>query len=395
MRRWLILAVVVIVQLCIGGIYAWSNLARALTDAYGLAEWQAQLVFGVSIAVFALTMLFAGPLLDRRGPKIPTLIGGCLFAAGLLVASFSGGRFPLLLVGYGLVAGTGLGFVYLCPISTAARWFPKRKGLVTGVAVAGFGGGAVILSILIEGMLAEGLTPLDIFRWIGIAYGVLILIGGSLLANPPDSPPPPAPHEIPGVRRDPRFWRLFGAMFAGTFAGLLVIGNLKRLGLSGGAGELIAAASVSALAAGNALGRIGWGLIADRFGRGLASVLSLSLLAVSILLLLPAAGAGWPFLLVAACVGFNFGAAMVLYATQTSDVYRPENFGRIYARVSLAYGLSGTTGPFVGGLVYDLSGNYWTAVFIAAAVALSGGLFYSVMGRRIRRRAPLPGPAPD
>ncbi|MCX7022093.1 MAG: MFS transporter, partial [bacterium] len=277
MRRWLILAVVVIVQLCIGGIYAWSNLARALTDVYGLAEWQAQLVFGVSIAVFALTMLFAGPLLDRRGPKIPTLIGGCLFAAGLLVASFSGGRFPLLLVGYGLVAGTGLGFVYLCPISAAARWFPKRKGLVTGVAVAGFGGGAVILSILIEGMLAEGLTPLDIFRWIGIVYGVLILIGGSLLANPPDSPPPPAPQDIPRVRRDLRFWRLFGTMFAGTFAGLLVMGNLKPMGLSGGAGELIAAASVSALAAGNALGRIMWGLIADRFGRGMASVLSLSL----------------------------------------------------------------------------------------------------------------------
>ncbi|HUT99017.1 MAG TPA: MFS transporter [bacterium] len=395
MRRWLILAVVVLVQLCIGGIYAWSNLARALTEAYGLAEWQSQLIFGVNIAVFALTMLFAGPLLDRRGPRKPTLVGGCLFAAGLLVASFSGGRFPLLLVGYGLVAGTGLGFVYLCPISTAVRWFPKRKGLVTGVAVAGFGGGAVVLSNLIEGLLAAGLTPLDIFLWIGVVYGVLILIGGSLLANPPDSPPPPAPHEIPSVRRDPRFWRLFGAMFAGTFAGLLVIGNLKLLGLSGGAGELIAAASVSALAAGNALGRIGWGLIADRFGRGLASVLSLSLLAVSILLLLPAAGEGWPFLLVAASVGFNFGAAMVLYATQTSDVYRPENFGRVYARVSLAYGLSGTIGPFVGGLVYDLSKNYWPAVVIAAAVALSGALFYSVAGGKIRRRSPLPGPASD
>ncbi|MCX7022748.1 MAG: MFS transporter, partial [bacterium] len=96
-----------------------------------------------------------------------------------------------------------------------------------------------------------------------------------------------------------------------------------------------------------------------------------------------------------AFVGFNFGAAMVLYATQTSDVYRPENFGRIYARVSLAYGLSGTIGPFVGGLVYDLSGNYWAAVVIAAAVALSGALFYSAMGRRIHRHAPLPEPTPD
>jgi OFA family oxalate/formate antiporter-like MFS transporter len=395
MRRWLILAVVVLVQLCIGGIYAWSNLARALTDEYGLFEWQAQLIFGVNIAAFALTMLFAGPLLDRRGPRRPTLIGGGLFAAGLLVASLSGGRFPLLLAGYGVVAGTGLGFVYLCPISTAVRWFPKRKGLVTGVAVAGFGGGAIILSNLIERLLADGLTPLDVFLWVGVVYGALILVGGSLLANPPDSPAPPSPDEVPRVSRDPRFWRLFGAMFAGTFAGLLIIGNLKRLGLSGGVEEFFAVASVSALAAGNALGRIGWGLIADRFGRGPASVLSLSLLAGSILLLLPAAGSGWLFLIVAACVGFNFGAAMVLYATQTSDVYRPENFGRVYARVSLAYGLSGTLGPFIGGLVYDLTHNFWPAVVIAAAVAVSGAVFYSITGGRMRRRPPIPERAAD
>jgi len=387
MRRWLILVVVVLVQLCIGGIYAWSNLARALTDEYGLFEWQAQLIFGVNIAVFALTMLFAGPLLDRRGPRTPILIGGILFAAGLLVASFSQGSFIVLLVGYGVIAGAGIGFVYLCPISTAGRWFPKRKGLVTGVAVAGFGGGAVILSGLIEVLLDSGLSPLDIFLWIGIIYGAVILSGGFVLANPPDSPPPPARHEIPRVRRDPRFWRLFGTMFAGTFAGLLIIGNLKRMGLSGGAEEIIAASSVGALAVGNAMGRIGWGFIADRFGRRLASVLSLSLLAVSILLLLPTAGAGWAFLLVAACVGFNFGAAMVLYATQTSDVYRPVNFGRIYAFVSLSYGLSGTTGPFVGGLVYDLTGGYWPAVMIAAAIALGGALYYAAMGRGIRRLA--------
>ncbi|OGD75084.1 MAG: hypothetical protein A2Y64_06000 [Candidatus Coatesbacteria bacterium RBG_13_66_14] len=387
MRRWYILVAVVLVQLCIGGIYAWSNLARALTDEYGLFEWQAQLIFGVNIAVFALTMLLAGPLLDRRGPRTPVLIGGALFTAGLLVASFSQGCFIVLLVGYGVVAGAGIGFVYLCPISTAARWFPERKGLVTGVAVAGFGGGAAILSGLIEVLLGAGLNPLEIFLWIGIIYGALIFIGGFVLVNPPNSPPPPARHEIPRVRRDPRFWRLFGTMFAGTFAGLLVIGNIKRMGLSGGAGELIAASSVAALAVGNALGRIGWGFIADRFGRGPASVLSLSLLAVSILLLLPAAQAGWLFLVVAALIGMNFGAAMVLYATQTSDVYRPENFGRIYAFVSLSYGLSGTTGPFVGGLVYDLTGGYWPAVMIAAAVALGGAVYYTAMGRGIRGRA--------
>lgn len=189
MRRYLILVVVVLIQLCIGGIYAWSNLARSLTDDYGLMEWQAQLIFGFNIAAFALMMLFAGPLLDRRGPKLPVLIGGCLFAVGLLLASFSQGDFPLLLMGYGVIAGAGIGFIYLCPISVAVRWFPRRKGLVTGVAVAGFGGGAIVLSSAIEGLLGAGLSPLDIFLWMGIIYGVVILVSGMVLANPPDSPP--------------------------------------------------------------------------------------------------------------------------------------------------------------------------------------------------------------
>lgn len=184
-------------------------------------------------------------------------------------------------------------------------------------------------------------------------------------------------------------------MFAGTFAGLLIIGNLKRLGLVGGAVEWIAASSVGVLALGNALGRIVWGFIADRFGRVIASVLSLVLLAASILLLLPAAGKGWLFLVTAALVGFNFGAAMVLYATQTSDVYRPERFGRIYAFVTLAYGVSGTTGPFVGGLIYDLTGSYWPAVLIAATIALTGVAFYTFMGGRIRRYVSLPKPVID
>ncbi|MBD3399433.1 MAG: MFS transporter [Candidatus Coatesbacteria bacterium] len=378
-RRWLILAAVVLVQLCVGGIYAWSAIAKPLTADYGLMEWQGQLIFGLNIAVFALTMLFAGRLLDRRGPTLPVTIGGLLFAAGLLIASLSGGRFIWLLLGYGVVAGAGIGFVYLCPIATAGRWFPKRKGLVTGVAVAGFGGGAILLSTVIETLLAHGLGPLQIFQWVGLAYGALIIVCAFILANPPGAKLAVKTAELPRVGRDPRFWRFFGAMFAGTFSGLLVIGNLKLIGLDGGAGELIAAGAVGALAVGNSAGRIAWGLIADRFGRHPASVLSLILLAASILLLLPAAGWGWWFLIVAALVGFNFGAAMVLYATQTQDTFGAQNFGRVYAFVSLAYGLSGTTGPFIGGLIFDLTAGYGAAVLVAAGVAVVGAVFYMLM----------------
>ncbi|MCD4733610.1 MFS transporter, partial [bacterium] len=132
-------------------------------------------------------------------------------------------------------------------------------------------------------------------------------------------------------------------------------------------------------------GRVLWGLIADKFGRRFSSITSLILLGASIVILPLSASWGIVFLVFSALVGFNFGAAMVLYATQTSDIYGAENFGRIYAFVGLSYGISGLTGPVVGGAIFDLTGGYWPAIIVATAVSVAGALFYYLMGKRVER----------
>ncbi|HMA62058.1 MAG TPA: MFS transporter, partial [bacterium] len=164
-NKWVNLIAGIIIQTILGGIYAWSIFVPHLINNYGLSKGQCGTIFGVSIAVFTLAMTLAGRILSRRGPRFTASIGAVLFLVGYLIASFSGGSFIILLVGIGLFAGSGIGFGYVCPLSVGMQWFPKHKGFITGVAVAGFGGGAIILSSVASHFLNAGMNVLIFFRW--------------------------------------------------------------------------------------------------------------------------------------------------------------------------------------------------------------------------------------
>lgn len=370
--RYAVLAASVLIQVCLGGLYAWSSFVPSLRESYGLTAAQTQLIFGVLIAVFTLTMVPAGRLLERRGPRPLVVAGGLLFGAGYLIASFSGGSFWLLLLGIGIVAGIGTGCGYVCPLTTGMRWFPDHKGLVTGLAVAGFGAGAILLSALTELLFARGLDVLSTFRWIGVAYGVAILLAATVMRFPS------APRAVERARcdsrtlaRDPFFAGLLVGIFSGTFAGLLVIGNLTPMVLSEGASAALAAMAVSAFAAGNAGGRILWGWFTDRLGRITVS-LSLSFLAVSLAVLGVWAASPQGVIAASFMVGLGFGACFVVYAAQVAARYGPELVGRVYPLVFLAYGAAGIAGPWAGGWLYDLTGSYDSGLVVGLAVVIAG-----------------------
>jgi len=370
-KRWLVLLASVLMQVCLGSIYAWSTFAPSLKHSYGLTAGQSGLVFGVTIAVFTLAMVCAGRLQDARGPRLVAAIGAVLFGSGYVLASYSGGSFALLLLGVGLLAGMGTGFGYVCPLATGIKWFPRNKGLITGVAVAGFGGGAILLSNLAERMLTNGLEVLSVFGWIGICYGLVILASAMFLFVP--APPRPSAQNRESVRNllaRPQFLALLLGMFAGTFGGLLVVGNLKPLGLAAGLPSATAAAAVGAFAVGNATGRLGWGFIYDRAGR-VAIPLSLLLLMAGVLSLLWAVKLG-PFLCVSGLIGFGFGACFVLYAAQVAALFGSNRLGTVYPIIFLAYGLSGLTGPAVGGWIYDVSRSYAPAILMASLLLALG-----------------------
>jgi OFA family oxalate/formate antiporter-like MFS transporter len=133
----------VLIQLCIGGIYTWSLFNQPLADAFGWNKSDVFLTYSIAIFVFAFATLFAGRLQDRFGPRLVATIGISLYSGGLMLTSLASELWQLYIT-YGIIAGAGVGFVYVCPLSTLVKWFPKRKGMITGVAVGAFGLGSLV-----------------------------------------------------------------------------------------------------------------------------------------------------------------------------------------------------------------------------------------------------------
>jgi len=374
LRRYVVLAASLLVQVCLGGIYAWSAFVPELVQRYRLSVFESQFVFGAQIAVFALAMIPAGRYLERRGPTFLLAISGGLFFVGYLLASLSHGSFTLLVIGISVTVGVAIGFGYVCPLSVCMRWFPSQKGLVTGIAVAGFGAGAILLATVTERLMLHGMDVLTIFRFVGVVYGATILGGSLLIVFPPVSDRRQVPNRVPmstrDVLRDVFFWLLIIGMFCATFAGLLIIGNLKSTALSWGFSAGTATLGISVFAVGNASGRIVWGGIADRL-KMTTVYLSLAVLASSILVLLWSHTA-FIFLGATFLVGFGFGASFVVYAAMVAYRFGAQRFPSIYPLVFLAYGFAGIVGPSVGGWLNDITGAATAPLVVSAAIVASG-----------------------
>lgn len=370
MTAYRVLLASVMMQLALGGVYAWSAFVPALREHHALAGWQAGLIFGTSIAVFTLTMVAAGRNLDRVGIRRTALGGALCYGAGYFLSGHLGANWIFLWLGIGVLSGIGIGLGYVCPLTAGARWFPDRKGLVTGIAVAGFGGGAILLAEVSERLLSAGWEPLRLFRALGVFFWLWLAACAAMMRLPAGSGGTAAPLAGSALWRDPRFLRLFGGMFCGTFGGLLAIGHLKPIALTADLSSQAGALAVAGFAAGNAAGRIVWGSLHDRMGSRLLPV-SMAFLGVVLLGLLDS-GVAWRFVGASAVAGFGFGACFVLYAAETATVFGVGPMARVYPYVFLAYGLAGITGPLLGGWLYDITGAYLWPVITAAVVASAG-----------------------
>jgi MFS transporter, OFA family, oxalate/formate antiporter len=380
MKGYVVLTASVLMQLALGGVYAWSAFVPALREHHALVGWQAGLIFGTSIAVFTLTMVAAGRNLDRVGPRRMALGGALFYGGGYYLAGHSGGDWTGLWLGIGVLSGVGIGLGYVCPLTACVRWFPDRKGLVTGIAVAGFGGGAIILAEVAETLLSGGWEPMRLFRALGVFFWGWLAMCALAMAFPAGATTEAREEEgvDDALWRDPRFRRLFAGMFCGTFGGLLAIGHLKPIALTAELSSQAGAWAVAGFAAGNAMGRIVWGSLHDRFGSRLVPV-SMGFLGFVLLGLLDS-GVAWRFVGASLVAGFGFGSCFVLYAAEAAAVFGVGRVPRVYPRIFLAYGFAGITGPLLGGWLYDVTGAYIWPVLTAALVAASG--VFAVRGVR-------------
>ena len=374
--KWVVLCAGCLTQMILGGIYAWSEFVPLLTTEYGLTSSQCGFIFGATIAVFTCVMIPAGRFLQRRGVRATATIGAVLFSAGYMMASLSQGNFPMLLLSLSVVTGAGIGFGYICPLTVSMKWFPDKKGLVTGVSVAGFGAGAIFLSVVAEHLLvARAMDVMHVFRFIGLGSGAIALCS-ALVMREPQADSRTSGHKE--AVRPALNWKLLTSrnflllclgMFCGTFAGLLVVGNLKPVALSLGLESSSATLAISVFALGNAMGRIGWGQVHDRLGSHRTIFFSQAFLGLSMLLfLLPPVPA---LVLVAVLLtGIGFGGCFVIYAASIVDQLGIDLFPRLYPVCFLWYGLAALIGPPLGGIIADATGSYGISIAMSAMLVL-------------------------
>ena len=380
-NRWLVVVGALIIQMCLGAIYSWSVFVGPLKDVFSYSTTQTQIVFSLALATFALVMIFAGKLQDKMGPRIVATSGGIVLGAGYLLASMTDGSFPLIALTVGIIGGTGIGLSYVCPIAACVKWFPDKRGMVTGLAVAGFGAGAWIFAKIASNFI-DTYGLLTSFMYLGVIFTVAVVIGAQLLRNPPvgwkpSGWNPPAFDSINDSIRDfewrdmiklKQFWMLWIMFVFGAAAGLLVIGILKPYGVHSGLDAAAAANAVGVLALFNGAGRIIWGMVSDKMSRKNAMTLMFLLQGIMMLALIEMGATEITLSIAAAWVGFNFGGNLALFPSTTADFFGTKNMGMNYGLMFTAYGVAGIAGPILAGSVFDMTGSYLWA-FIPAGIA--------------------------
>ncbi len=375
MKRWTALTASIIMQTCLGMVYAWSTFVPALEREHGITSAQSGLIFGICIASFTISMVFAGMLQQKYGPRRVGMIGGILFLAGYLVGSLPDAGFALMLTGFGGLAGAGIGFAYVCPLATGVKWFPKQKGLITGLAVAGFGLGGVFFAQAGQQMLDAQLPVLTTLSYIGRVVGITVICCSVFLFVPRSvtiaTANTPKRESVWLILKQPQFRILLWQMFCGTFGGLLIIGNLKPIGLQNGLTAEAATFAVMLFAVGNAAGRVLWGLWYDRTG---ARVI------MACLLLLACGAATLPsfpiqplFYTATLMIAFAFGGCFVLFAARVADEFGADRISEVYPFVFLGYGFAGLVGPAVGGWMLELGDSALIPCLMVIVLALAGG----------------------
>jgi OFA family oxalate/formate antiporter-like MFS transporter len=374
MRRYVILLSAAVMQMCLGATYSWSVYVAPLKAVTGLGQGLVQLPFSVFYFAFPATMVLSGAWLPRLGPRRCAVAGGLIFGSGWLLAGLGTVHFAFTVAGIGLVAGVGVGLAYIVPIAVCIQWFPRQRGLVTGIAVAGFGGGAALVS-QVGGLLLQGwgLTPFSVFRVLGLCFGLLVAGAGLSMRFAPEYEERGLPRlrlaEVLGRRG---FAVLYVAMVAGLAAGFAVNANLKELAAGQTVGTGIAAVSLFALA--NAAGRIGWGFLFDRTGA--AAVIRANLLAQAAALVLALwvlqGRHGLP--VVAVLTGLNYGGVLVLYASATARIWGSQRVGQVYGLLFSA-NIPAALAPVLAGLSYDRTGGFTVSLGILAAALLAASLW--------------------
>jgi OFA family oxalate/formate antiporter-like MFS transporter len=373
-------------NLALGVLYAWSMFSKQLTESvakggFGWTKTAATLPYTCAIACFAVMMIPAGRMQDRYGPRLIATVGAVLCGVGLMVASLGSASSALpVIIGFGVMAGTGIGLGYAAATPAAVKWFrPDQKGLITGIVVAGFGIAPVYIAPLAKHLLVtHGISRA--FLIFGAIFLVVAGVSAQFLRNPAGAVPakPAAGGAVPvesertwrQMLRTPAFWSLYLQYACGATAGLMIIGHIAKIVVVQSNNAIQAGfLFVALLAVFNASGRVIAGLVSDIIGRVAALAIVFVLQAVVMYSFDQFTSTGG-FLFGAALVGFNYGACLSLFPATAADYWGTRNLGLNYGILFTAWGVGGVFGPLLAGSIADATGGYARAYQVAGGLLL-------------------------
>ncbi len=378
-NRWLIALAGVVMQVALGAVYAWSVFRDPLIDAFGWTIAEATLAFTITILTLGFAAFLGGLWVARVGPRTVGLVGGLLYGLGIFGASLAGDRLWLLYLTYGLVAGVGIGFGYIVPIATLVKWFPDRRGLITGIAVAGFGAGALVTAPVAT-WLIQALGVSATFAILGVAYGGMVVGASLFLRNPPPGYRPagwspddrpvssPVDYTLGDVLRTRQWYALWALLFLNVAVGISLISQAAPMAREiAGVDPLTAAGVVGILAIANGLGRFLWAWLSDALGRRCIFLVMFLLQAV-VFAILPMTSALTLFAILAFVVALCYGGGFGTMPAFAADYFGSRNIGPIYGLLLTAWGLGGVAGPQLIATVREQTGQYGPALVIFAAI---------------------------
>lgn len=402
-KRWFILLMGILANMCMGAAYASSVFAKPILLHLGLTKMGAAgaLVpnmalwanaFSINLACLPVGMLLSGKIADRKSPRVVVIGGGILFGIGMFLCGFTN-SINWLYIFFGIVMGIGSGAAYGAIVSASVRWFPDMRGLASGLAVGALGFGTLIIapvaSTLMTTVPSGDVPVLWAFRVLGIAFLIVIAIGGFVIKNPPPSYKPanwvPKASAQGSVSvKDCTWIQLFGKMdfwvlyimyISGAFAGLMIISQASPIAQTmAKLTPAVAVGIVASMGLSNALGRVFWGFISDKIGR-LGALLLMFAATSAVMFALPVLALSHQSLLVAVLVvSACYGGYLGIFPSVCADYFGPKNLTVNYALLFSAFSIAAIAGPMVGARIFLKTGSYANAFVIAGIVSAAGGL---------------------
>lgn len=380
-NRWLIALAGVVMQIALGAVYAWSVFRIPLTEAYGWSISEVTLAFTIAIFVLGFAAFAGGLWMQRVGPRPVALAAGAFYGVGVFLASFAGGRLWLLYLSYGLLGGIGLGLGYIVPVATLVKWFPDRRGMITGIAVAGFGSGALITAPVATRLIAE-VGALDTFAVLGVVYLIAVMGAACFMRNPPAGYRPDGwtPSAVQQRQRSAKTYTLREALATRQWYGLWALlflnitAGIALLSQAGPMAQEIAQATPAAaaglvgiVAIANGAGRFLWASLSDYTGRRAVFFVMFPLQA-AVFALLPGVESLAMLTVLACVILLCYGGGFGTMPACAADYFGAENVGSIYGLMLTAWSCAGVLGPMLIASLRERTGQYDEALYVIAAL---------------------------